>query len=298
MNPTLFHNRPAFRIENDFIRVTVSVRGGHIAEIQDLGTGVNPLWIPPWIEEKGVEFGNNCETRLLPDIMGHNLCLDLFGAPSEAEEKAGMVAHGEGGIETYTFTEVPCGLRSRCILPASQLAFERTLKLEGRTIRILETVENLSIFDRPIAWTQHVTLGPPFLEHGVTQFRWPYTNSSVLSDAYTAYLMDDPSWFLAWSPVLKIAIGYQWRRADFPWMGIWKENRGRVHSPWNGRTVTQGMEFGASPFPETRRAMIERGKFLDTPCYRWIQAKQKLTAEYSATIRPAESMPEDFSSLL
>jgi hypothetical protein len=42
------------------------------------------------------------------------------------------------------------------------------------------------------------------------------------------------------------------------------------------------MEFGVSPFPETRRAMIDRGTLFGTPCYRWIGGRQTLTAEYSA----------------
>ena len=45
-------------------------------------------------------------------------------------------------------------------------------------------------------------------------------------------------------------------------MGIWEENRSRLQPPWNGRTITRGMEFGVSPMPETRRAMIERARLV------------------------------------
>jgi hypothetical protein len=58
----------------------------------------------------------------------------------------------------------------------------------------------------------------------------------------------------------------------------------RCDSPWNGRTMTRGMEFGVSPFPETRRQMIERGTLFDTPCYRWIEARGELTVRYHAAI--------------
>ena len=34
------------------------------------------------------------------------------------------------------------------------------------------------------------------------------------------------------------------------------------HVPWNGQTLTCGMEFGVSPFPESRREMIERPRAL------------------------------------
>src|SRR5208282_3228812 len=157
----------------------------------------------------------------------------------------------------------PAGLTARCVVPASQLAFERVIRLDGRTVNFRETVENLSIFDRPIAWTQHVTLGPPFLDPEITEFRWPYSQSAILDESYTTYLMSDQPFFMAWSPTHQLALGYRWNRSDFPWMGIWKENRGRTRAPWNGRTVTQGMEFGVSPFPEPRRAMIERGVLFD-----------------------------------
>jgi hypothetical protein len=87
-------------IQNGLIRVTVTLLGGHIAEITDLASGVNPLWVPPWVEEPDADFGSNCETELLKGIRGHNLCLDLFGPPSEAEEAAGIAAHGEAGVST------------------------------------------------------------------------------------------------------------------------------------------------------------------------------------------------------
>jgi hypothetical protein len=323
---TTFHNRPAVRVENDLIRVTLLVNGGHIAEILDKATGVNPLWIPPWTDEEHADFGDNSESRLLRGLMGHNLCLDLFGAPSDAEAAAGMVAHAEAGIVPYTFEETSGGLIARCVLPASQLAFERTLRLEGRRVLIREAVENLAAFDRPIAWTQHVTLGPPFLERGKTQFRasatrsraigetadfdWPgqqnlevYTNAES-SAGFTTHLMDprlEKAWFAGWSPSSKVALGYIWKRADFPWMGIWEENHNRTHAPWNGRTMTRGMEFGVSPFPESRRQMIERGRMFDTPCYRWIEAKGRLSAEYLAIIGQVDriaGMPEDFEESL
>jgi hypothetical protein len=331
MIQTLFHNRRAFQLENEQIRVTVLAEGGHIAEILEKSTGVNPLWIPPWpsIEisdwspEKYSLYGNDSESKLLAGIMGHNLCLDLFGPPSEDEARAGVVAHAEGGIAPYTFESVEGGMNCRCTLHDSQLAFERTITLKGRRAYVQETVENFAPLDRPIAWTQHVTLGPPFLENGLTQFRLPATKSRAIgetadfdwphqgardlrvypsdapSSGYTAHLMDPASatsHFVAWSPTANVAMGYVWQREDFPWLGIWEENNCRTHTPWLGRTRTRGMEFGVSPFPEPRRKMIERGPLFDTPGYKWIGAKAKLTARYYAAIAPAQSIPESLAA--
>lgn len=302
MRETHFRNRRAVQIENEQVRVTVTVEGGHIAEILDKQTGVNPLWTPPWpsIEisayspEKHPEYGEGSERKLLSGIMGHNLCLGIFGPPSAEEEAAGLSSHGEASVVRYEFASIPDGMIARCALPAGQLAFERRICLEGGTIQFEEFVENLSGLDQPIAWTQHVTLGPPFLEYGRTEFRMPAAKSEPFVPGYTGYLMKagQNAWFFAWSPDSGLCIGYVWQRADFPWLGIWEENRGRTAAPWNGRTVTRGMEFGVSPFPETRKAMIERHTLFDTPCYRWIGAKGSLRARYSAAIGKTSAIPE------
>ncbi|MGI8741104.1 MAG: hypothetical protein ACR2NN_00760 [Bryobacteraceae bacterium] len=255
----LFHNRRVVQVENDFLRLTVTVEGGHVAEILHKAIGVNPLWIPPWpsIEPSTYspathpEYGNDAESKLLAGILGHNLCLDLFGTPSEEEAQAGMTVHGEASIVPYEILASGSELTARCVMPVAQLSFERRVRLSSNRVVFRETVENLSALDRPIAWTQHVTLGPPFLEYGVTQFRMPSVKSQELSEAFTTHLMDpqrDRAYFFAFSPPSKMLFGYIWNRSDFPWLGIWEEKRGREHPPWNRRTVTRGMEFGYRRF--------------------------------------------------
>src|SRR6202166_3812395 len=106
MPETLYRGRRATSIENGLLRVTVLREGGHIAEILDKKSGVNPLWTPPWpsIEtsthnaEHYPEYGNNSESKLLSGILGHNLCLDIFGPPSDAEYAAGVTVHGESSV--------------------------------------------------------------------------------------------------------------------------------------------------------------------------------------------------------
>ena len=344
MPATTYQGRRCTSIENEHLRVTVLHEGGHIAAILDRETGVNPLWTPPWpsIEPSqfGLQpddvatFGAGPESKLLAGIMGHNLCLDLFGAPSEAEFAAGLTVHGEGSVAKYEVAERDGGLLMRARFPMAQIDFERRLELRGRTVVMRESVENLSAYDRPIAWTQHVTLGPPFLEKGVTEFRssatrskvfegefgthdylragaefaWPIApragsgsvdlrvmNGDASSSAFTAHLMDparDDAFFLAFSPASHLAFGYVWKQSDFPWMGIWEENCSRVSAPWNGGTLTRGMEFGVSPIPETRRQMIDRGRLFDAPTYRWLPAKGLIAVEYRAVTARSDTVPE------
>jgi len=312
--------------------VTVLSEGGHIAEILHKASGVNPLWIPPWpsIEPstydaaRHPEYGSGAEAKLLAGIMGHNLCLDIFGGPSAEEAAAGIGVHGEGSVAAYDIQLSGLRLTMTATFPLAQIRFERVIELCGLVVEIREAAENLAAFDRPIAWTQHVTLGPPFLECGVTRFEtsatgskvfeaqfgaddylepaaafeWPMAprigggladlrvfNGAPVSSAFTAHLMDprrEDAFFTAFHPGLKVSFGYSWKRADFPWLGIWEENRSRQHAPWNGRTIARGMEFGVSPMPESRRQMIDRGSLFGVPGYRWLPARDRLEVRYSA----------------
>lgn len=337
MSWATFHNRRCAQIENEHIRVTVSQEGGHIAELLHKGSGVNPLWIPPWpsIEpsswsaEKHPEYGADAESHLLAGILGHNLCLDLFGSPSPEEAAAGISVHGEASIVPYELTFTDREMTAECLLPAAQLRFRRHMRLDGRHVRISETVENVSVLDRPIGWTQHVTLGPPFLEKGSTQFRAPGTkvlslgasqgydwpmkpqaggghedlricSNAAASGGFESVLMDphqDRAYFFAWSPRTKVLIGYVWTRSDFPWLGIWDENMSREHPPWNRRALTRGMEFGASPVPESRRKMIDRHSLFGMPGYRWIPARTTARVAYYAFVTTANSIPESLQEL-
>ena len=342
MPECLYLGRRASFIENEYLRVVVLHEGGHVAAVHDKATDLNPLWTPPWTScepsaytpATHPEFGSGTDARLLAGIMGHNVCLDLFGGPSDAEAAAGLTAHGEAPVQRYVFNESGSTLTAEAQLPEARLTFKRVIALRDRAISMSETVENLSACDRPIGWTQHVTLGPPFLQPGVTQFRasatrskafehpfgahdylkagaefdWPSApaldggrvdlqvcHAADASSAYTAHLMDkrcEDAFFVAFSPTSRLAFGYVWKRSDFPWLGIWEENHSRAGSPWNGRVLTRGMEFGVSPMPETRREMIDRGTMFGTTTFRWIAARSRVEARYWAILKPADAIPD------
>ena len=194
MAETTYRNRRAVQIENERVRVTVLAEGGHIAEILDKATGINPLWSPPWpsIEpssydrERHSMYGADAESKLLAGIMGHNLCLDIFGGVSAEEAAAGLTVHGEASIAPYEITSSAASLTMSATFPHAQLRFTRVVALDGEKVVMDETVENLAAADRPVAWTQHVTMGPPFIEPGQTQFDAPCTRSKVYEGEFAA----------------------------------------------------------------------------------------------------------------
>ena len=75
-------------------------------------------------------------------------------------------------------------LVQRARLPLANLRVERKLQLGNRRVLVEESVENLSGVDHPVGWTQHVTLGPPFLQKGVTEFRASASRSKVFERAF------------------------------------------------------------------------------------------------------------------
>lgn len=342
MPKSTYLGRKAHSLENDALRLTVTEEGGHLAEVFSKAAGVNPLWVPNWTTgepsnfgpEQQRIFGTGVEGKLLYGILGHNLCLDLFGGPSAAEFAAGMTAHGEASILPYDVEERDGSLVCSLHMPLAQLRVQRILTLQGSDVHVHESVENLAAFDRPLAWTQHVTLSPPFLDPKTTEFRmtgdraatienemgapnylalgetfdWPNAPlagegtidlSKMKPDApassFVALRMmpeaEHASW-TAWSPEYRLAISYVWKRADFPWLGIWEENCARAFSPWNSDAVTRGMEFGTSPFAESRRQMVERVQLFETPTYKWLPALERLEAVYWIRLAATSEIPE------
>jgi hypothetical protein len=269
--------------------------------------------------------------------MGHSLCLDIFGPPSNEELSHGISVHGEASVAPYVDDEQDRQLSLSSVLPNSRLRITRVIRIDDDElhVRIRESVDNLSSVDRPIGWTQHVSLGPPFLEAGATQlalrpersrafesegfdsgglvrgadFDWPFAPrhgggvadlrvfaSNSRNSSFTAHLLDRSSnkaSFTAYSPAAHVFFGYEWDRRDFPWLGMWEENKSRQNQPWNGETVACGMEFGVSPFPEGREKMVQRETLFGTPAFRRLKGLERVSVEYSAFVGQAQGFPSE-----
>ena len=338
---TSYHGRRAWTLRNNRMTVVVTPGGGHIASMtlnSGRGAGLNPFWLPPWQSvEPGVwqrnpaAYGGKPAAQLLSTILGHNICVDFFGAPSAPEAAAGMPVHGEAPTvnwraESRSRRQLTYSTR----LPLARMNVSRTIRLTpgSSAIWITESIENQAALDRPIGWQQHPSFGPPFLEAGATffdmngresvvypkefstgerlqrgaRFQWPnapakgggtvnireYPKGGKNSD-FTATLIEAGErwgWVTAVNVRRGLLAGYVWPRADWPWVGNWEENHFRAGLPWKGRAVVRGMEFGTTPFPDSRRDAVTMGTLFRTPTYRWISAKAKQTIGYGAFVAP------------
>ena len=122
------------------------------------------------------------------------------------------------------------------------------------------------------------------------EFKWPMAPtvsgapvdmrvSPVISPVMdqTTSLMD-PSRRLAYvtalQPDRQALLGYVFRREEYPWIQIWDSY------PGGGRRAYRGMEFAVQPFDLPRRDVIQTNSMFETPTYRWLPAKSKITSSF------------------
>jgi len=78
----------------------------------------------------------------------------------------------------------------------------------------------------------------------------------------------------------RLAVGYSFRRVDFPWIALWEDNVARKSSPWKGREQARALEFGKSPLPMNRADNFQLGKLFGTPTLAHVSAMGTQTACY------------------
>ena len=197
----LLDGRSGCRLTAPWGHVSVLQGGGHICELNlNECDGLNPLWRPQWktidpykyrAARHARTYGPLPDGRLLAGIAGHNLSFDYFGPPSKEEIAAGHSTHGEAPSVKWQFRKAPASLSATlhcgAWLPEGQIKFAREISIDVRhpVIYCEEAAQNLSTFDRPISWNEHVTFGPPFVETDVTVFDMPATRAKTCPASYS-----------------------------------------------------------------------------------------------------------------
>src|SRR5579863_2398021 len=170
-----------------------------------------------------------------------------------------------------------------------------------------------------MSWAEHATIGSPFLQSGVTvvdisgsrshtrpytsvqageverrlksdqNFNWPMApgldGQSIdlrqtpehphYMDHVTTLLYPDReySWATAINLKKRLIVGWVFRTADFPWLQYWG------FYPATGK-LARGMEFSTQPYDIPRRDAVTMGSMFETPAYKWLPAKSKLTTHF------------------
>ncbi len=295
----LVAGRRSIVLEGRQVRLVVDILGGSIVDFHLLGHGLNPL---RWNNE-----GPTDEAR----AMSHFLCLDRWGQPSAAEEANGMPYHGEATRVAWEVMEAqPTQVRMAAELPIAGLRAERRLDLaaDGAWFQVRETVLNRNPLGRAYNMVQHPTIGPPFLDETVVvdsnatrgfmqatpmpnpeepAVEWPTAlrdgepvdlrrlvddhNPNVVS-----YVIDDDfGWVTAVNAAKRLLIGYVWRRAEYPWLNIWRRADG-------GKPTARGLEFGTTGLHQPFPALIRKGRIFGRPLLDFLDASESKPRSYLA----------------
>ena len=166
-----YRGRGAILLSNDRIQLVVLKTGGSFPSITlaDDDERTNPMWdsLRADREQGGAERASGA--------VGHFVCVDGFGQPSDDERRAGMEGHGEAhrlewSTEYAGESDGASVLRQAVELPRVREVLRREVQLlPGENIAYVKaSLTSLLDFDRPVNWAEHATIGSPFLERGVT----------------------------------------------------------------------------------------------------------------------------------
>ncbi|MCX6603527.1 MAG: hypothetical protein NTV52_08035 [Acidobacteria bacterium] len=278
---------PMLTISSPEASVSFDLRGGSLVDFHLTGSTVNPF---TWVQ--------NVEPKEEP-LRGHFVCLDRWGAPSEAEIARGVPYHGEAPRVLWKAT----GPRTMTAdLPIANLGIEREATLTGATLIVRERVTNRNPTGRIYNMVQHPTIAPPFLDEqtfidanaglGFAQTT-PNQAPQPFPKAHTAdlrhltsdplpnvvsYIIEGPTgWVTAASPTSGLVLAYLWKTSEYPWLNLWRDVA-------KGRPIARGLEFGSTglhqPYPE----LIRRGRMLDRPLFSYLDAGESVERSYTVSL--------------
>jgi beta-lactamase superfamily II metal-dependent hydrolase len=253
----------------------------------------------------------------------HSLALDGFGTPSPEEAAIGMPFHGEAARQVFKVvaTHESGPVHSVVIgttLPLAQEVFTRTLEMADgeNVVRVTSRLESLLSVDRPFSWTEHSTLGPPFLERGKVvvdmpaincrvrpykpggipghliygkDFKWPMAPTNDGGQADVRVVPTDHNWLDMLSCQMDPARQLEYvtalqleKRLVFGYV-FRREDYPWLMS-WMNFTgddhAARGMEFSTQTFDISHREIVALSPLFGTPTFRWLPAKSTIETRF------------------
>lgn len=304
-------------MENESSYFAIDLAGGTTADFHLKDQGMNPFtWNHP---EKG-------DTD--PRPMGHFICFDRWGAPTEAEQNNGMPYHGEASKVNWAVEQQPAArdgkiaARIKCQLPIAQLQMVRTILLDDTepVVEIIENITNIGKLGRIYNLIQHGSFAAPFLSK----------ETIISTDVARGFYQNGPS---PGEPVIYWPeIAYEGKFVDlsrmdgeqgpgvlsfiFPdeftlgWITAANPEKGLVVGyvwdiddyPWlnmwrnfneNGPAAF-GIEFGTSGLHQPYPQLIKQHEIFGRQLYEYVDADETITKSYTLYL---ENIPHDFTGV-
>ena len=313
-----FEGRPAVRLVNDKLQLTVLPEGGAMIQLGFVGDpeSANPLWNPIRLAR---DAGLKPPTSF---SRGHFVCVDGFGPVSREEQAAGLPMHGEAQalpwtLDSYQSQAGGASAQFSVRLPLAQEVLTRTYRVVAgeNVVWVDSELENLLSFDRPVFWGEHATIGAPFLEPGKVAIDMPVQKARTKAYEMTAARQLPPSTDFTW-PMAPTRDGKVLDMRSAPLkpgelehltslldtsrrLGFVTALHGekklligwvfrREEYPWvqtwlsypAENRMVRGMEFATQPFDFPRADVLRSGPLFDTPVFRILPAKSKIASSF------------------
>jgi hypothetical protein len=152
---------PAVRLENDVLRVTVLLHGGHVVEFRHKPLDLDLTWRSPrrgWPEPPSADFFDTYPG-------GWQEVLPNGGAPA-TYRGAVLDQHGEVAGLPWECVPVDGGVRLTVAARRTPFRVSKVLRLDGARLAVAETLENEAPVEAHAMWGQHLAFGRPFLVPG------------------------------------------------------------------------------------------------------------------------------------
>ncbi|MHA7984411.1 hypothetical protein ACX9R5_01280 [Rathayibacter sp. CAU 1779] len=250
-------------IGSDALAVRVDPLGARIGSIVDRRTSTEFLLVTPWADEVWdpvpLSQGSSVEWHRRYPGGWHTL------VPHSGDERTvgGMEHpfHGEASWRTWRLVDAdPSSCTHEVVLRTVPLRVRRSVRIDGGTVRVTQTVTNLSPEAVSFTWTEHPALGPavvgprsrvtvcgedvgvqfPRDEGGVGGFR-----SIHVAGAGDAEVTDPDTGAFA---------RLTWDVALLPHLHVWQEHHATDGFPWWRTVNTIALEPASRPYwPEDDR---------------------------------------------
>jgi hypothetical protein len=300
------------RLKGETTTAVFSTSGGGFIDFRTTRRpDINPL---NWDSEV-----NASELKSRP--RGHFLCLDRWGAPSNAEQSSGMPFHGEAAHVRWNVVKVDSNgdsvqAKMACELPIAGLAAERSIHfpINSSVCVVTETVNNTGRLGRIYNMVQHPSIAPPFLddttivdsnatfgfsqadplpEHSSNASRWPmmkFAGEETNLRHFQSGGKDgsDVSSFV-FADDTKIA----WVTACNPTSGLMLGYLWRTSDfPWlniwryrqQGKVVARGLEFGTTGYHQPYATLVKQHQILGRKLFEYIDVGQTQERSYVAFV--------------
>lgn len=275
------------RLGTDEIDVAViPAKGGDVTSLVHRASGTELLWPTRWgVRARGaLTLPASSEALMAEAYPGgwQSVFPNTGDACVEHGVEWGM--HGEVWTTPFDWSPTDTGIVMTANLVRSPFRFEKTVDVEGGTVRVTETATNIGNETVEVTWSQHPAFGAPLLGpdtevssnatvvsgdpldpayESMDATAWPTfqaPNGSAVDLSRTpparagetrmAFLsrFTDPAaaWAQIANPTIGLAARIEWDATDFPYAWYWMEAGGRAGFPWYSDAYVLAIEPASS----------------------------------------------------